>query len=99
MKFTKLLFSLVFTLLSLAVFAQQRPPQPKVQQGQQQAPTPKVQQPQRPPMPQLQEGQSDKVQLLPGTDSLVGGVFNGQRIDKLYGKVKFKQKETIMTAD
>lgn len=96
MKFTKLLFSLLFTLFGLTVFAQQRPPQPKVQQGQQQAPTPKVQQPQR---PQLQEGQTDKVQLLPGTDSLVGGVFNGQRIDKLYGKVKFKQKETIMTAD
>ena len=43
MKFAKLLLSLVFTLLSLAVFAQQRPPQPKVQPGQQQAPTPKLQ--------------------------------------------------------
>ena len=87
MKITKLLFSLVFTLFGLAVFAQQRPPQPKLQQQQ------------RPPEPRLQEGQTDKVQLLPGTDSLVGGVFNGQRIDKLYGKVKFKQKETTLSAD
>jgi len=86
MKITKLLFSLVFTLITLTVFAQQqqRPPQ----QGQQ-----------RPPVPQLQQGQTDKVQLLPGTDSLVGGVFNGQRIDKLYGKVLFKQKETTLAAD
>ncbi|MCJ8165827.1 LPS export ABC transporter periplasmic protein LptC [Pontibacter sp. E15-1] len=98
MKLTKLLFSIVFTLLGFAVFAQERPaqpPKPKLQQAPQ-PPKPKVEQRQQPTLPQ---GQSDKVQLLPGTDSLVGGVFNGQRIDKLYGKVQFKQKDTTLSAD
>ncbi|MHA6247069.1 OstA-like protein [Pontibacter sp. CAU 1760] len=91
MKLTKLLFSLVFTLFTVVVFAQQRPtppPKPKLQDRQQQ-----------PPQPRVQQVPTDKVQLLPGTDSLVGGVFNGQRIDKLYGKVKFKQKDTMLSAD
>ncbi len=101
MKLTKLLFSLVFTLFGFAVFAQERPPQPpkpKLQQAPQ-PPKPKVQQTPQSQRPDMQQVPTDKVQLLPGTDSLVGGVFNGQRIDKLYGKVQFKQKETTLSAD
>ncbi|PRY11584.1 OstA-like protein [Pontibacter ummariensis] len=71
MKVTKLLFSLVFTLLSVAVLAQQKP---------------------------AKEGKGEKVQLQ-GANELIGGVFNGQRIDKLIGNVVFKQNDAILYAD
>ena len=72
MKYTKILFSIVFTLLSVVVFGQQTPRQPQQQGG--------------------------KVELQ-GADSLVGGVFNGQRINKLIGNVKFKQRDAVLQAD
>ncbi|MEJ8803007.1 OstA-like protein [Pontibacter sp. H249] len=72
MNYTKLLFSIVFTLLSVVVFGQQRPRQAQ-QQG-------------------------SRVELQ-GADSLVGGTFNGQRIDKLIGNVQFKQRDAVLFAD
>ena len=89
MNYTKLLFSLVFALLSVAVFGQEqlKRQQPVKQQTQQ---LPKQQ-----PKPQQQGG---KVELQ-GADSLVGGIFNGQRINKLIGNVKFKQRDAILQAD
>ncbi|WP_299819333.1 OstA-like protein [uncultured Pontibacter sp.] len=72
MKYTKLLFSIVFTLLSVVVFGQQTPRQAQTQ--------------------------GSRVELQ-GADSLVGGTFNGQRIDKLIGNVKFKQRDAILFAD
>ncbi|MBF9252080.1 LPS export ABC transporter periplasmic protein LptC [Pontibacter sp. 172403-2] len=73
MNSTKLLFSLVFTLVSLSVFGQQQPEQPQLQ--------------------------TNQVMLLPGSDSIVGGVFNGEKVNKVYGKVAFRQKETYLYAD
>jgi len=70
MKSTKLLYSLVFTFLSLSVFAQQAPPQ----------------------------GKGSKVELQ-GADALEGGVYNGQKIDKLLGNVVFRQKDGFLYAD
>ncbi|WP_187260958.1 OstA-like protein [Pontibacter beigongshangensis] len=66
MKFTKILFSLVFTLMSFAVLGQQ--------------------------------AKQDRVELQ-GADSLKGGIFNGQRITKLLGNVRFKQQDTFLFAD
>ena len=73
MNSTKLLLSLVFTLISLSVFGQQKPEQPQLQ--------------------------TNQVMLLPGSDSIVGGVFNGEKVNKVYGKVAFRQKETYLYAD
>jgi len=73
MNITKLLFSLVFTLISLSVFGQQTPGQPQLQ--------------------------TNQVMLLPGSDSIVGDVLNGEKVNKIYGKVSFKQKETYLYAD
>jgi lipopolysaccharide export system protein LptA len=47
MKITKLLFSLVFTLMTLVVVGQQRPPQPRIQQ---------------PPQPKIQQGERVELQ-------------------------------------
>ncbi|MBC5775432.1 LPS export ABC transporter periplasmic protein LptC [Pontibacter sp. KCTC 32443] len=96
MKYTKLLFSIVFTLISLAVFGQQqlrrqpgRPPQVKQQPVPQQT---------RPKQEQPRQQQSGRVELI-GADSLKGGTFNGRRIDKLLGNVRFKQRDTFLYAD
>ncbi|MCC9168897.1 OstA-like protein [Pontibacter harenae] len=72
MKITKVLFSLVFALMTFSAMAQQQQPQ---------------------------QVQSDRVQLLPGAKELRGGIFNGQRIDKIIGNVSFKQRETYLYAD
>lgn len=87
MKYTKLLFSIVFTLLSLTVFGQQqlRRQQPSKQQP-------------KPAQVQQQPQQSSRVELI-GADSLKGGTFNGRRIDKLLGNVRFKQRDTYLYAD
>lgn len=39
------------------------------------------------------------VQLLPGTGELQGGVFNGVKIQKLIGNVRFKQEDTFLYCD
>ncbi|GHA75802.1 hypothetical protein GCM10007389_32160 [Pontibacter akesuensis] len=44
--------------------------------------------------------QTEKVPVdLVNADSLVGGVFNGKKIDKLIGSVVFKQKDGMLYAD
>ncbi|OKL41905.1 OstA-like protein [Pontibacter flavimaris] len=97
MNYTKLLFSLVFTLVAFSVFGQggrQRQPTPPrpVVQPQQQTPPPVQQRP--------RQGQGEKVPVdLQQADSLIGGTFNGQRIDKLIGNVIFKQKDGTLYAD
>ncbi|MEJ8756206.1 OstA-like protein [Pontibacter sp. H259] len=91
MKYTKLLFSIVFTLICLTVFGQQplkRPLPARPQPAQQ---LPKAQQ-------QPGQQQSGRVELV-GADSLKGGTFNGRRIDKLLGNVRFKQRDTFLYAD
>lgn len=45
-----------------------------------------------------QQGEKVPVELQQA-DSLIGGNFNGQRIDKLIGNVVFKQKDGILYAD
>ncbi|TPE43662.1 OstA-like protein [Pontibacter mangrovi] len=73
MKNTKILFSLVFSLVAFTVFGQN---------GRQ------------------RQGQTEKVPVdLQQADSLIGGTFNGQRIDKLIGNVIFKQKDGTLYAD
>ncbi|WP_299756828.1 OstA-like protein [uncultured Pontibacter sp.] len=73
MNYTKLLFSLVFSLLAFTVFGQQQRPR---------------------------QGQAEKMPVdLQQADSLIGGTFNGQRIDKLIGNVIFKQKDGTLYAD
>src|SRR5688572_22252292 len=100
MKYTKLLFSIVFTLLSVAVFGQsqlrrQQPAQMQ-QVPQQRKPVAKpVVLKQQPTQQQPKQTQSGRVELI-GADSLKGGTFNGRRIDKLLGNVRFKQKETFL---
>ncbi|MBD1396792.1 LPS export ABC transporter periplasmic protein LptC [Pontibacter sp. JH31] len=89
MNSTKLVYSILFTLLSLTVLAQQRPPVPRPVQQQSQN------QQQR---PQQQPQSQDRVELQ-SADSLEGGTFNGRRINKLLGNVVFKQKETFLYAD
>ncbi len=37
--------------------------------------------------------------MLPGSDSLVGGVINGEKVNKLYGNVAFKQNDAYLYAD
>ncbi|GAB3197875.1 lipopolysaccharide export system protein LptA [Pontibacter aydingkolensis] len=88
MKYTKILFSIVFTLLSVVVFGQSQLKR---------APGTKPQAPKQQQQPKPQQ-QGDKVELQ-SADSLVGGVFNGQRIDKLIGNVKFKQRDAVLFAD
>jgi lipopolysaccharide export system protein LptA len=80
MKYTKLLFSIVFILLAVVVFGQQRPQSTKQQQ------------------PATQQTPGGRVELL-GADQLRGGTFNGRRIDKLIGNVRFKQRDTYLNAD
>ncbi|MER2996417.1 OstA-like protein [Pontibacter populi] len=99
MKYTKLLFSIVFTFLALTVFGQQplkrapgTPKQPPVKQQpirEQQIPA------RQQPATQQQNG---KVELL-GADNLVGSLVNGRRVDKLIGNVRFKQRDTYLYAD
>ncbi|MCX2739685.1 OstA-like protein [Pontibacter anaerobius] len=73
MNYTKLLFSLVFSLITFTVFGQNQRPR---------------------------QGQTEKVPVdLQQADSLIGGTFNGQRIDKLIGNVIFKQKDGMLYAD
>ncbi|QIX62549.1 hypothetical protein HER32_15730 [Hymenobacter sp. BT18] len=40
-----------------------------------------------------------RVELLPGTQELIGGTFNGVEIRKLIGNVSFKQGDTFMYCD
>lgn len=84
MNYAKILLSLVFTLFALAVFGQQvTPPRPVLK--------PQSQQPPR---------QTERTPVdLQQADSLIGGTFNGQRIDKLIGNVIFKQKDGTLYAD
>ncbi|WP_018479823.1 OstA-like protein [Pontibacter roseus] len=98
MNIAKLAYSIVFTLLSLTVLAQQRPPVSRPVQAptQQVPPQPRANQPQQPRQQQPQ--QQDRVELQ-SADSLEGGTFNGRRINKLLGNVVFKQKETFLYAD
>ncbi|WP_162427441.1 OstA-like protein [Pontibacter pudoricolor] len=99
MKYTKLLFSIVFTFLALTVFGQQplkrapgTPKQPPVkQQPVRQQQTPARQQP-------ANQQQNGKVELI-GADNLVGTLINGRRVDKLIGNVRFKQRDTYLSAD
>ncbi|AKD02162.1 OstA-like protein [Pontibacter korlensis] len=96
MNYTKLLFSLVFSLVAFAVFGQNG------RQGQPTPPRPVLQQPapQQPAQQRPRQGQTEKVPVdLQQADSLIGGNFNGQRIDKLIGNVIFKQKDGTLYAD
>ncbi|MBB6610863.1 LPS export ABC transporter periplasmic protein LptC [Pontibacter sp. Tf4] len=97
MKYTKLLFSIVFTLLSVVVFGQQQPrklPRPTQNQPAQQQPRQQQQRPAQQKSPQ----NGDRVELI-GADSLVGATINGRRVSKLIGNVRFKQRETYLSAD
>ncbi len=85
MKYTKLLFSVVFTLFTLVVFGQRTIQQP-------------VKVPQQQPKQQPAQQQSSRVELI-GADSLRGGTINGRRIDRLIGNVRFKQGQTFLSAD
>ncbi len=40
-----------------------------------------------------------RIELLPGTRELIGGVFNGVQIRKLLGNVSFKQEDTYLYCD
>lgn len=88
MKYTKLLFSIVFTLLSVVVFGQNS----QLRQA------PQTQRQQQPARQQPAQQQSGRVELI-GADSLVGTTINGRRVDKLIGNVRFKQRETYLYAD
>lgn len=101
MKNAKILFSLVFTLMAATVFGQsgtQRQPATLRPAPQQQARPQTQQQPAQQQSPQ--QGQGERVPVdLQQADSLIGGTFNGQRIDKLIGNVIFKQKDGTLYAD
>ncbi|HEY4650050.1 MAG TPA: OstA-like protein [Pontibacter sp.] len=97
MKYTKLLFSIVFTLLTVMVFGQVQPrklPRPTQNQPVQQPPR---SQQQAQTQPQAQQ-QSGRVELL-GADNLIGTTINGRHVDKLIGNVRFRQRETYVYAD
>ncbi|MCB2408448.1 OstA-like protein [Hymenobacter lucidus] len=47
--------------------------------------------------PAQQPGQ--RIELLPGTEKLIGGTFNGVEIRKLIGNVSFKQGTTLLYCD
>lgn len=42
---------------------------------------------------------NQRVELLPGTQRLEGGVFNGQEIRKLIGNVRFRQQDVLLFCD
>ena len=44
-------------------------------------------------------GQGSRIELLPGTRELQGGVFNGVQIRKLLGNVSFRQEDTYLYCD
>ncbi|QCR24599.1 OstA-like protein [Pontibacter sp. SGAir0037] len=95
MNITKVLYSLVFalfSLLSLSVSAQQQLQRQKQQQTQQ--PQRQTQRPQQ----QLPAQENNKVDLI-NADSLKGGTYNGQQVDRLLGNVVFKQRDTFLHAD
>ena len=51
----------------------------------------RAQQPAAPP--------TQRVELLPGTERLEGGTFNGEEIRKLFGNVRFRQGDTFLYCD
>jgi lipopolysaccharide export system protein LptA len=71
MEVTKILYSFIFFLIPLSVFAQKQAPV---------------------------QAQSNLIELQ-SADNLVGGMYNGQRVEKLIGNVVFKQNDTFLYAD
>ncbi len=51
------------------------------------------------PPPAAPPPNSQRVELLPGTERLEGGTFNGEEIRKLIGNVRFRQGDTYMYCD
>ncbi|MCB2379774.1 hypothetical protein LGH70_19415 [Hymenobacter sp. BT635] len=55
--------------------------------------------PAAPPAAQPAPPKGQRIELLPGTQKLVGGTFNGVEIRKLIGNVSFKQGTTLLYCD
>ncbi|MBO0357327.1 hypothetical protein J0X19_05170 [Hymenobacter sp. BT186] len=54
---------------------------------------------QRKPATQPTPAKGQRIELLPGTNELIGGTFNGVEIRKLIGNVSFRQGTTLLYCD
>jgi len=54
---------------------------------------------QRRPATQPTPAKGQRIELLPGTEQLIGGTFNGVEIRKLIGNVSFRQGTTLLYCD